>query len=87
MVLAEVLQGATTTNQLSEIDSLMSALPYEEATRTDWIKAADLAVELRNQGKMTALSDLLIAAQALEGDHEVFTTDPDFKRVPGLRLH
>lgn len=31
--------------------------------------------------------DIIIAAIALEHDAEVFTIDPHFRRIPGLKLH
>ena len=39
------------------------------------------------EGRLTPLTDLLIAALALEGEHQVFTLDDHFQRVPGLRLY
>jgi predicted nucleic acid-binding protein len=87
MVLAEVLQGARNAGQVAVVDSRLAGLPYAEVTRTTWRKAAELAVHLRTEGQATALSDLLIASVALEQGHEVFTTDQDFQRVPGLKLH
>jgi len=87
IVLAEVLQGARSIEQMEAIGGRMQALPFIEATRDAWITVAALAVQLRNEGKTTALSDLLIAAQAIEADESVYTLDEDFRRIPGVRLH
>ena len=40
-----------------------------------------------NTGITIPLSDLIIACVALSGDHEIFTIDPHFEKVDGLRLH
>ncbi len=44
-------------------------------------------MQLRGQGRLIPLTDLIIASLALEGDHQVFTLDEHFQRVPGLKLH
>ena len=51
------------------------------------MRAARLSFDLKRTGLTTALSDLLIAAVALENDLEVYAIDSDFERVPGLKLH
>jgi len=87
MVLAEILQGAKSLEQMEAIRSRLVALPFLETTRSAWLKAAAFSVTLRNEGRTTPLTDLIIAAQALESDHEVFTLDGHFSRVQGLSLH
>ena len=46
-----------------------------------------MSASLRGAGVAIPLSDLIIAAVALSGDHEIFTIDPHFQKVDGLRLH
>ena len=46
---------------------------------------ADIRLALR-RGQLIGDIDTLIAATALEHDLTVVTTDPDFQRVPGLRV-
>jgi predicted nucleic acid-binding protein len=86
-VLAEVLQGANNDDQIESIGSRMLVLPFLEADQAVWRQAGSLASQLRRQGQTTALGDIVIAVQAIESDHAVFTTDTDFRRVPGLKLH
>jgi len=52
-----------------------------------WGKAGELSSSLRRKGTTIPLMDLIIAARALEHDTEVFTTDPHFEKIPGLKLH
>lgn len=87
LVISEVLQGARDDAQFSEILSWLSVIPYLEISKQTWVTAARLSTSLRLRGQMTPLSDLVIAAMALEGDHQVYTLDEHFQRVPGLRLY
>ncbi|HEY8767782.1 MAG TPA: PIN domain-containing protein [Dehalococcoidia bacterium] len=87
VVLAEVLQGASGERDHVRLESALEAAAYVEVTRAAWVRAGRLSRELRGSGQAVPLTDLIIAAIAVEGDHELFTFDPDFQRVPGLRLY
>jgi predicted nucleic acid-binding protein len=85
--MAEVLQGAATESHFDELSSWLAPLRYLHASEAHWQKAARLSFELMRRGQRTALSDLLIAVVALEAGIPVYATDPDFERVPNLKLH
>jgi predicted nucleic acid-binding protein len=87
VVVAEVLQGAPNEQKLRELETRMDGVHFFHASRDTWHAAARLSFELRRQGQATALSDLLVAAVALENGLEVYALDTDFKRVPGLKLY
>ena len=87
VVLAEVIQGARTTDDFAKLHSLLEVLPYLESNKRTWLKAGELAMQLRGEGRLIPLTDLVIAGVALEEDHEVFTLDEHFQRIPGLKLH
>lgn len=87
VVLAEVLQGARGEREFRQLRSWLEVLPYLEVTQETWAGAGELSMHLRAEGRLTPLTDLLIAALALEGDHHVYTLDEHFQRVPGLRLY
>ncbi len=87
IVVAEVLQGARTEPDFRELADKMDALHFFHADQAVWIKAAELSFELTRRGQTTALSDLVIAVVALENELEVYATDSDFQRVPGLQLY
>ena len=87
VVLAEVLQGARGEPEFDRLRTLLAALPYLETTKQTWARAGELAMQLRGQGRLIPLTDLVIAALALEGDHQVFTLDEHFQRVPELKLY
>jgi len=62
-------------------------LPYLETTRDIWENAGKISASLRGQGMAMPLSDLIIAATAMANGCEVFTVDPHFDHVQGLKRH
>ena len=87
VVLAEVLQGARGQVEFDRLHSLLEVLPFLETSKDTWVRAGALSLQLRIEGKLTPLTDLVIAALALEGGHQVYSLDEHFQRVPGLRLY
>lgn len=87
VVLAEVLQGTRTERDFARLQSVFELLPYVELSKATWTRAAEIAVELRKEGRLIPMTDLSIAAAALAADDEVFTLDEHFGRISGLRLH
>ncbi|MSQ23795.1 MAG: PIN domain nuclease [Chloroflexi bacterium] len=87
VVLAEILRGARSAVEFARLSSDLEALHYLEISREAWIKAAELGLSLRGQGRTVPLTDLSIAAIALVVDYEIYTLDRDFDPVPGLRFH
>ena len=87
MVMAEILQGVKAPKEANLVKQSLEKLPYLEITRDSWEAAGEISASLRGTGVTIPLSDLAIAAVALSGDHEIFTIDPHFHKVDGLRLH
>ncbi|MDA1348202.1 MAG: PIN domain-containing protein [Chloroflexi bacterium] len=87
VVLAEVLQGARGGREYAALLPRLGSFPYQEMSKETWAKVGEIAVQLRIQGKITPLTDLSIAALALEGGHEVYSLDQHFERIPGLSLY
>ena len=88
VVLAEILQGTSGERDLQRLEtSLGTAATYIDIDQAAWIRAGRLSRELRSSGQTLPLTDLIIAAVAIEGNHELFTFDEDFQRVPELRLY
>jgi predicted nucleic acid-binding protein len=87
MVVAEVLQGARSQDDFDRLARRLEGPHYFHTDRAAWQEAGRLSFELKMKGQTTALSDLLIAAVALANDLEVYATDTDFERVPGLRRY
>lgn len=85
--LAELLQGCRTPGEANTILDHVSALPFLEMNFSAWRRAGEVSSNLRRKGTSLPLMDVIIAALALEHDAEIFTTDPHFQKIPGLRLH
>lgn len=87
VVLAELLQGAVTEAERDTLRSALQGPRYLEITRDTWQLAGELGFGLRRKGITLPLSDLLLAALALQNELELFTLDKHFQRIAGLALH
>jgi predicted nucleic acid-binding protein len=87
MVLAEILQGVKGVREAALVKRSMEPLFFMEANREVWQTAGEMSAAVRRKGLTIPLSDILIASVALNKDCEVFTTDPHFESIPGMRLH
>ena len=68
-------------------NSLFGALTEVwDSTPTIALRYGVLQALLRSQGQMIPTNDVWIAATAFENGATVVTTDPHFKRVPGLKV-
>ena len=84
-ILAEVLQGFPKKAQADWVASVLRGARYLEVTWDHWRAAAQLGSQLASRGHQLPLSDLAIGAGALEFDHAVYSTDPDFDLIPNLK--
>ncbi len=87
IVLAEILQGSRSQQELEQLTDWLKALPYLDETQETWTKVGSLSFQLRRHGVTVPMADLLIAALAIEQDCQVYTLDEHFQRVPGLSLY
>jgi hypothetical protein len=87
VVLAELMQGCRDPKESREILETVTALDFLDSTRLTWQRTGELSASLRRSGITIPLTDLLIAAIALEHNCQVFTLDPHFEKIPGLSLY
>jgi len=87
MVLGEIVQGVKDPKEAKLVLVSFAKLPYSEMTRDRWQRAGEISASLRKKGTTIPLSDLIIAACALSEEGEVYTLDPHFKRIPGVKIH
>jgi len=87
VVLAELLQGCRSAQETEAILINLAGLPFLEARFSTWRQTGVLSASLRRKGITLPLSDVLIAALAMEHRCQVYTLDPHFKQVPGLSLY
>ena len=87
VVIAEVLQGARSEREFTDLLSRLEPQAYVEEGKQTWVRVGELSMQLRAQGRLVPLTDLVIAAQALEHRLPVWTLDQHFSRIPGVELY
>lgn len=87
VVLAELIQGCRTASEAETTASRLTGLRFVETTFSTWRRAGEVSFALRRKGLTLPLSDLVVAALALEHHLEVYTLDPHFEQVPDLALY
>ncbi len=87
IVLFELVQGAKSETEKARIVSRLSGLHYVEMSVPLWQKAGELAMLLKKNGLNLPISDILLAAVALEHNLPVFTLDKHFESIPGVNLY
>lgn len=78
IVMGELLMGTRTKKEYHQIRGALEKLPYIEFEYDAWIKASEIAFNLRRKGKTIPLTDCLIAGQCLLTGYELFTLDNHF---------
>jgi predicted nucleic acid-binding protein len=86
-ILAEVLCGFRRDTQADWVASFFEALQFPQLEWEDWRTAARLHRRLAQAGSRLPLTDLVLAAVALRLDCLVFTSDPHFNLIAGLKQH
>ena len=89
VILAELLQGARTQAELSELRSALGAVDRVETTGEVYARAGKLGFDLRRLGVTVPITDCVIAAAAESIGGIVLTLDRHFEelvRVASLEL-
>ena len=81
MVQLEVLAGTRTVAEFNELQDVLAALHQLQPLAGTWIRAARLGYSLRRAGLTTPLTDVLIAAVALEHEAVILHVDAHFDRI------
>lgn len=87
VVLFELVQGLKSDTERVKILGTVSHLPYVEMTPALWQKAGDLSSSIRKKGLTIPLSDILIAAVAIEHNLQIFTLDGHFEQIHEVKLY
>lgn len=86
VVLFELLQGVRSDKEKAVVLNALSGLPYFEMNQQLWRNSAELSAGLKKNGLTLPLSDIFIAAIAIERNLSIFTLDSHFGQIPGVRL-
>ena len=86
VVLFELLQGIKSSKEEALVLSAFQAVQHLEMTDRLWIKAGQLSSNLRKKGHTLPLSDIIIAALALENNCSLLTVDRHFDAIPELMV-
>jgi len=87
IVMFEVLQGIKSEGEKNKILSILASLPYVEMMKKLWQSAAELSILLKKNGVNLPLSDIFIAAIAIENDLSIYTLDNHFTQISNLKLY
>ena len=87
MILAEILQGIKSPREARLVRVNLESLPFIEIYKKIWQQAGEISATLRRKGLTIPLSDIIIASAAITEGYEVYTIDPHFEKIPGLRLY
>jgi predicted nucleic acid-binding protein len=86
VVLFELLQGIKNTQEEAMVLKAFQAVPQLEMTAQLWIKAGQLSSQLRKNGHTLPMSDIIIAALALDHSCSLLTVDGHFDVIQGLDI-
>ena len=82
IVLLEVLSGIRSAEQFAELQGrLLASFAIVLPTIDDYVEAARLRNHCLAKGITASGPDCLIAVLAIAGNHELFTSDSDFKEI------
>jgi predicted nucleic acid-binding protein len=86
-VLFELIQGVKSDKEKAVVMNALSGLPYLKMNEQLWQKSAELSSSLKKKGLTLPLSDIFIAAIAIEYTLSVFTLDKHFEQIPGVVIY
>ncbi len=79
--------GFRRKDQADWVASRLRMAHFVEAGWDDWQSAADLGRELAAKGSKLPLTDLFVAVVARRSATSVYTTDPHFDLISGLKRY
>ena len=87
IVMAELLAGVRSPSERKSIEAGLAALDYLETSQSTWILVGETLAGLRRTGRTIPVSDVILAALAIQNDCSVLTFDRHFSYIPNLKLH
>ncbi len=81
VVLAELLQGAKTANELSLLRTALAAVRWVESNAEAYVRAGSLGFALRRRGVTVPVTNCIIAAAAESLGGHLLTLDAHFEEL------
>lgn len=81
IVVAELISGATTTDQRTGIGELLQDAPVHDTPLEHWIRVGDLRRKLARKGVNPTIADAHVAQCALDLDAVLLAHDGIFKSI------
>lgn len=86
-IVAELLQGTKTEKEYNKLEECIDGIPLLKGGISCWKMAGKISFALRREGITIPLTDIFIAAVAINHDMQVYTHDEHFKQIPGVELY
>ncbi len=86
-IIAELLLGIKSDKEHSLLSSHIEAVPFLECGSAEWKKAGEISFIIRKSGLTIPLTDVIIAATAINNNASVLTLDAHFSLIPGVVLY
>jgi predicted nucleic acid-binding protein len=86
-IVTEVVRGFRRDDQARWVSSRLKMAHFLAIDWDDWCNAAHLGRELAATGHVIPITDLVVATIALRVGAAVYTVDPHFDVIPGLKRY
>jgi hypothetical protein len=87
IIITELLQGMKDVKEEKNISDILAETSPLEITTDLWIKAGKIALSLRRKGINLPLTDVALAALAIEHNLQIFTLDKHFEQIPKVTVY
>lgn len=86
VVMSEVCCGVRLPKLYQQTRENFSVMCWVPTTDRIWDRVCELSWKLARQGFAMQITDLVIAASAIDVEAQILTLDSDFSRIPGVQV-
>lgn len=86
-ILSELIQGIQSETEKNRIVEALSDLNYIEMSKHLWQSSGEISAFIKKKGFSIPLSDIMIAAIAIEYNLHIFTLDKHFDSIPNVKIY
>lgn len=85
--MTEILQGSQCKKESEMVLAALTAVPYIEIEREDWVTAGLYSQNLRSKGTTIPVTDMILAMLCLRKKLFLFTLDKHFDHIKELKRY